>query len=157
MNPIRVLAAVIAAFAVCGAAQADDATSGVGKWRWNGAASHYETGEYATEQTMEIRRNDADGISVAQTVTQKDGSTFDWSIDSPYDDKMRPGSKWMAFAFARISDHQFKDRYRMLGEDKVGGETFTISPKRIVIRGSWHKPGQDAKKYSYVEVWDRIE
>jgi hypothetical protein len=150
------LIAAAGLFGLSGAACAEPGT-GVGKWRWNGAESHYESGTYAKEQVMEITRIDASGIAVSQTVTLVDGKTFDWSIDSPWDNTMRKGSRWMSFAFARISDHEFKDRYRMAEGGQVGGETFTISPNRIVIRGSSHQAGHDDKKFHYVEIWDRIE
>src|ERR1700744_1413810 len=87
---------------------------GVGKYVWNKAESHYEAGFYATEQTMIIHKNDKTGINVEQTVTPTGGGkTFSWHIDAPYDDQMRHGSQWMSFAFTRISDNQFHDRYIM--------------------------------------------
>jgi hypothetical protein len=146
---------IIAAAAVClsGSAYAVDGV-GVGKYVWNKAASHYEAGYYATEQTMTITRNDKNGIAVSQTVTPVGGKTFTWSIDAPYDDKMRHGSQWMSFAFSRISDNQFHDRYIMDDTKEEGAETYTITDKKLTIEGSSVHNG---KKMSYVEVWDKVE
>jgi len=87
-------------------------------------------------------------------VTLKTGKTFNWSIDAPYDNKMRHASEWMSFAFSRISKSQFHDRYKMDADGQVGAETFTITPDRITIKGSSIQKG---KKMPYVEVWDRVE
>ncbi len=83
---------------------------------------------YTLRQTMEIIKNDKTGIAVSQEVTPLDGKTFSWHIDAPYDDKMRPGSQWMSFAFSRISDNQFHDRYKMNDSGIEGAETYTITP-----------------------------
>jgi hypothetical protein len=127
---------------------------GVGKYVWNKAESHYEAGFYATEQTMTITKNDKTGIAVSQTVTPVNGKPFTWSIDAPYDDKMRHGSQWMSFAFSRISDNQFHDRYIMDDTKEEGAETYTITDKKLTIEGSSVHNG---KKMSYVEVWDKVE
>jgi hypothetical protein len=91
---------------------------------------------------------------VSQHVTLKDGKTFDWSIDAPYDDKMRHASQWMSFAFSRLNAHQFHDRYIMDADHQKGAETFTITPDRITIKGSSVQKG---KTMPYVEVWDHVE
>jgi len=135
------------------AAKAEDGI-GVGKWKWNPTESHYATGAYATEQTMEIKRNDKNGIAVSQVVTPLDGKTFSWSIDAPYDDKMRHASQWMSFAFSRISDNSFHDRYIMDADGQQGEETFTITDKKLTIVGASIQKGE---KKPYVEVWDRVE
>jgi hypothetical protein len=128
---------------------------GVGKYVWNKAESHYEAGFYATEQTMIIHKNDATGIDVEQTVTPVGGGkAFNWHIDAPYDDRMRHGSQWMSFAFTRISDSQFHDRYIMDDTKEEGAETFTIKGKKLILEGSSVHNG---KKMSYVEVWDKVE
>jgi hypothetical protein len=128
---------------------------GVGKYVWNKAESHYEAGFYATEQTMIIHKNDATGINVEQTVTPVGGGkTFSWHIDAPYDDQMRHGSQWMSFAFTRISDNQFHDRYIMDDTKEEGAETFTIKDKKLILEGSSVHNG---KKMTYVEVWDKVE
>ena len=128
---------------------------GVGKYVWNKAESHYEAGFYATEQTMIIHKNDKTGINVEQTVTPVGGGkTFSWHIDAPYDDKMRHGSQWMQFAFSRISDNQFHDRYKMNDSGIEGAETYTITPKRLTIEGAAMIKG---KSEPYVEVWDRVD
>jgi len=127
---------------------------GVGKYVWNAKESHYSTGAYTTEQTMEIKKNDKDGIAVSQVVTPLDGKTFSWHIEAPYDDKMRPGSQWMSFAFSRISDNQFHDRYRMNDSGIEGEETYTITAKKLTIEGAAMIKG---KKEPYVEVWDKVE
>lgn len=150
--PTIVATFCFAASAIAIDARADDGV-GVGKWRWNAAESHYTTGNYATEQTMEITRNDKKGIAVSQVVTPIDGKTFSWSIEAPYDDKMRHASTWMSFAFKRISDNSFHDRY-VMNDGKRGEETFTISPQKLVIKGNYFHGG---KKLPYVEVWDRVE
>jgi hypothetical protein len=127
---------------------------GVGKYVWNKDASHYEAGYYASAQTMVISRNDKNGLAVSQTVTPVGGKTFSWKIDAPYDDKMRHGSQWMSFAFSRISDNQFHDRYIMDDTKEEGAETYTITDKRLTIEGSSVHNG---KKMSYLEVWDKVE
>jgi hypothetical protein len=132
---------------------ADPANPGVGKWRWSEAASHYSTGAYAKEQTMIITRNDKAGIAVSQIVTLKDGKTFEWSIDAPYDNKMRHASTWMSFAFRRISGATFHDRYKVDSGER-GEETFFITPAKITIKGASIR---DGKKMPYVEIWDRVE
>jgi hypothetical protein len=132
---------------------ADPAANGVGKWRWSEAESHYMTGAYATEQTMIVSKNDKTGIAVSQVVTLKDGKTREWSIDAPYDNKMRHASEWIAFAFHRISDNRFHDRYRMDSGEK-GQETFFIQPDKITIKGA---SVRDGKTLPYIEVWNRIE
>ena len=48
-----ILSAVAATFGVATAAHAEDGV-GVGKWRWSATESHYTTGVYAKEQTMEL-------------------------------------------------------------------------------------------------------
>lgn len=146
---------IIAAAALClsGSAYADGGV-GVGKYVWNKAESHYEAGFYATQQTMIIHKNDATGINVEQTVTPINGKTFSWHIDAPYDDVMRHGSQWMSFAFTRISDNQFHDRYIMDDTKEEGAETFTIKDKKLILEGSSVHNG---KKMSYVEVWDKVE
>jgi len=146
-----IVTAATAAICIAGAAHAEDGI-GVGKYRWNKKESHYEAGYYATEQTMVISKNNKDGLAVMQVVTPVDGKTFSWNIDAPYDDQMRPGSTWMSFAFSRISDNQFHDRYIMNDTGEKGAETFTITPKKLTIRGSSVHNG---KEMSYVEVWDR--
>jgi hypothetical protein len=148
-----ILPAIVASFGFAGVAHAADGP-GVGKWRWSAAESHYATGPYATEQTMEITRNDKDGIAVSQVVTPPDGKTFSWNIEAPYDNKMRKASAWMSFAFKRISDNQFHDRYVMNDSGMRGEETFTITPDKITIRGASITKG---KKQPYVEVWNRVE
>ncbi|MDB5395799.1 MAG: hypothetical protein JWM91_3305 [Rhodospirillales bacterium] len=148
-----ILSAIVAAFGFAGGAHAADGP-GVGKWRWSAAESHYATGAYATEQTMEITRNDKDGIAVSQVVTPPDGKTFSWNIEAPYDNKMRKASAWMSFAFKRISANQFHDRYVMNDSGMRGEETFTITPDKITIRGASVTKG---KKEPYVEVWSRVE
>jgi hypothetical protein len=152
---MRKLIVSAAAVALCaaGAARAEDGV-GVGKYRWNEKASHYESGVYATEQTMIIYKNTKNELSVMQVVTPVGGKTFSWSIDAPYDDQMRHGSTWMSFAFSRISDNEFHDRYIMDDTGEKGAETFTITPKRLTIRGSSVHNG---KEMSYVEVWDRVD
>ena len=75
-------------------------------------------------------------------------------IEAPYDDKMRPGSTWMSFAFSRISDNQFHDRYKMNDSGIEGAETYTITPKRLTIEGAAMIKG---KSEPYVEVWDRVD
>ena len=127
---------------------------GVGKYVWNAKESHYSTGAYTKEQTMEITKNDKTGIAVSQVVTPLDGKTFSWHIDAPYDDQMRHGSQWMSFAFTRISDNQFHDRYKMNDTGVEGEETYTITPKRLTIEGAAVIKG---KKEPYVEVWDRVD
>jgi hypothetical protein len=127
---------------------------GVGKYVWNAKESHYSTGVYTTQQTMEITKNDKDGIAVLQVVTPLDGKTFTWHIEAPYDDKMRHASQWMSFAFSRISDNQFHDRYIMNDSGIEGAETYTITPKKLTIEGAAIING---KNEPYVEVWDRVE
>ncbi|WP_157219807.1 hypothetical protein [Flavisphingomonas formosensis] len=127
---------------------------GVGKWIWSAEESHYETGHYATHQTMEITRNDDRGIAVSQQVTLTDGKSFSWNIDAPYDDKMRPASSWMSFAFSRISPTEFRDRYVMNDTGVKGEEVFTITPRKITIKGHSFMNG---KQQDYVEVWNRVE
>lgn len=149
-----ILSAVAATFCIAGYAHAADGP-GVGKWHWSATESHYTTGTYATEQTMEITRNDKDGIAVSQTVTPADGGkTFSWNIEAPYDNKMRKASTWMSFAFRRISDTSFHDRYIMNDSGMRGEETFTITPDKITIRGASVTKG---KKEPYVEVWNRVQ
>ena len=148
-----ILPAIAVAFAITGPAYAKDG-AGVGKWRWSASESHYSTGAYTTEQTMEITRNDKHGIAVSQVVTPLDGKTFSWNIEAPYDNKMRHASQWMSFAFSRISDTQFHDRYVMNADGMRGEETFTITPDKITIRGYSITKG---KKSPYVEVWDHVE
>ena len=138
---------------LAGTAHATDGV-GVGKYVWSATESHYESGTYASEQTMEITKNDKTGIAVSQVVTPKEGKTFSWSIDAPYDNKMRKASTWMSFAFSRISDNQFHDRYIMNDTGEKGAETFTIEPKKLTIRGSSIHEG---KKMSYVEIWNRVD
>jgi len=151
MGKLMMSAAIVtAAFAV----QAHAEGVGVGKYVWNAKESHYSTGAYTTQQTMEITKNDKDGIAVSQVVTPLDGKTFSWHIEAPYDDKMRPGSQWMSFAFSRISDNQFHDRYKMNDSGIEGEETYTITPKKVTIEGAAIIKG---KKEPYVEVWDRVE
>lgn len=133
-------------------AQAGD-NDWVGSYRWNAKASHYKSGAYATEQTMEITRVDANSIAVSQTVTLADGKTFSWNIDSPLDDTLRHASTWMSFAFKRVSGGAIHNRYKM-DDGQEGEETFTASPTQIVIKGHSFK---DGKKQPYVEVWDRVE
>ncbi len=132
---------------------ADPAANGIGKWRWSEAESRYAGGAYAKEQTMIITRNDKSGIAVSQVVTLKDGKTFEWSIDAPYDNKMRHASQWLGFAFRRISDTQFHDRYRMDSGEK-GQEVFNIAPDTITIKG-WSV--RNGKKLPYTEIWNRIQ
>jgi len=147
----RILMAALAAMFGVGAAQAADGP-GVGKWVWSAAESHYESGHYATRQTMEITRNDERGIAVSQEVTLTNGKTFRWNIDAPYDDKMRPASTWMSFAFSRVSPTVFRDRYVMNDTGVRGEETFTIMPRKIRIEGHSFLNG---KRQNYVEVWNR--
>jgi len=157
MRNLILAAAALALLAVPALADKPDAAAlkaGIGKWRWSEAESNYSSGVYATEQTMTITKNDMTGITVSQHVSLKDGKTFDWSIDAPYDDKMRHASQWMSFAFSRINDHQFHDRYIMDADGQKGAETFTITPDRITIKGS---SIQNGKEMPYVEVWDRVE
>lgn len=149
----RIFLAVPAAMAGIGAAHAADGP-GVGKWVWSAAESHYESGHYAIRQTMEITRNDSRGIAVSQDVTLKDGKTFHWTIDAPYDDKMRPASTWMSFAFSRLSPTMFRDRYVMNDTGVTGEETFAIAPEKITITGHSIMNG---KRQNYVEVWNRRE
>lgn len=149
----KLILTMLAGSCLAFAAQAADGP-GVGKWRWSATESHYESGTYATEQTMEITRNDEKGIAVSQVVTPPNGKTFSWNIEAPYDDTMRKASTWMSFAFKRISDTQFHDRYIMNDSGMKGEETFTITPTKITIEGhSWDK----GKKQTYVEVWNRVE
>lgn len=131
-----------------------EANIGVGKWVWNAKESHYTEGAYAKEQTMEIKRLDKNGITVSQNVTLVDGKNFTWSIDAPFDDQMRHGSQWMSFAFTRISDSQFHDRYIMDADGKTGEETFTIKGRKLILEGA---AIVDGKKMPYVEVWDRAD
>jgi hypothetical protein len=132
----------------------DQIKAGIGKWVWSESESHYTSGVYAKEQTMTITKNDATGITVSQHVSLKDGKTFDWHIDAPYDDQMRHASQWMSFAFSRLSDSQFHDRYKMDADGEEGAETFTITPTRLTIKGSSMHQGKDMP---YIEVWDRVE
>jgi hypothetical protein len=148
-----ILAAFAATIGFVGTAHAADGP-GVGKWVWSAKESHYPNGAYATEQTMEITRNDKDGIAVSQVVTPPDGKTFSWNIEAPYDNKMRKASAWMSFAFKRISANQFHDRYVMNDSGVKGEETFTIEPDKITIRGASNATG---KRESYVEVWNRVK
>jgi len=67
---------------------------------------------------------------------------------------MRHASQWMSFAFSRISDSQFHDRYTMDADGEAGAETFTITPTRLTIKGSSMHQGKDMP---YTEVWDRVE
>ena len=152
---IRTLLAATAALTLVAFAPAHAKDGvGVGKYKWNPTESHYETGAYATEQTMEITRNDKNGIAVSQVVSPIGGKTFSWNIDAPYDDKMRHASQWMSFAFSRISDNSFHDRYIMDADGEQGEETFVITDKKLTITGaSMHK----GEKKSYVEVWDRVD
>jgi len=142
-----------ATICVAGLAHAQDGV-GVGKYRWNAKESHYSTGAYTTEQTMEITKNDKAGIAVSQVVTPLDGKTFSWNIDAPYDNKMRHASQWMSFAFSRISANQFHDRYIMSDSGIRGAETYTITPNKLTIRGAAVIKG---KKQPYVEIWDRVQ
>lgn len=146
--------AVATALAAVPAVAAAEASIGVGKWVWNAKESHYSEGAYAKEQTMEIKRLDKDGIAVSQNVTLVDGKNFTWSIDAPFDDQMRHGSQWMSFAFSRISDTQFHDRYIMDADGKTGEETFTIKGRKLILEGASLR---DGKKMPYVEVWDRVD
>ena len=148
-----IMPAAIAAAAFAVQAHAGEGV-GVGKYVWNAKESHYSTGAYTTQQTMEITKNDKDGIAVSQVVTPVDGKTFSWHIEAPYDDKMRPASQWMSFAFSRISENQFHDRYRMNDSGIEGAETYTITPKKLTIEGAAIVNG---KKEPYVEVWDRVD
>jgi hypothetical protein len=148
-----ILSVAIAAAACAVQAHAEKGV-GVGKYVWNAKESHYSTGNYTTQQTMEISKNDSTGIAVSQVVTPLDGKTFSWHIEAPYDDVMRPGSTWMSFAFRRISDNQFHDRYRMNDSGIEGEETYTITDKKLTIEGAAVIKG---KKEPYVEVWDRVE
>jgi len=148
-----IMTAAIATVAFAAQAHADKGV-GVGKYVWNAKESHYSTGNYTTEQTMEIKKNDKDGIAVSQVVTPLDGKTFSWHIEAPYDDVMRPGSTWMSFAFRRISDNQFHDRYKMNDSGIEGEETYTITDKKLTIEGAAIIKG---KKEPYVEVWDKVE
>jgi hypothetical protein len=148
-----ILAATSAMLAIAAQAHAEDGV-GVGKYRWNATESHYSTGAYTTEQTMEITKNDKTGIAVSQVVTPLDGKTFSWNIEAPYDNKMRHASTWMSFAFSRIADNKFHDRYIMGDSGVRGAETYTITPKKLTIVGAAIIKG---KKEPYVEVWDRID
>ena len=148
-----IMTAAIATVAFAAQAHADKGV-GVGKYVWNAKESHYSTGNYTTQQTMEITKNDKDGIAVSQVVTPLDGKTFSWHIEAPYDDVMRPGSTWMSFAFRRISDNQFHDRYKMNDSGIEGEETYTITDKKLTIEGAAIIKG---KKEPYVEVWDKVE
>jgi hypothetical protein len=148
-----VLSAMMATAAFAVQAHAENGV-GIGKYVWNAKESHYSTGAYTTQQTMEITKNDSSGIAVSQVVTPLDGKTFTWHIEAPYDDKMRPASSWMSFAFSRISANQFHDRYRMNDTGVEGAETYTITPKKLTIEGAAVING---KKEPYVEVWDRVE
>lgn len=145
---------VAVALALGPSAAVAEANIGVGKWVWNAKESHYTEGAYAKAQTMEIKRLDKDGISVSQNVTLVDGKNFTWSIDAPFDDQMRHGSQWMSFAFTRISDTQFHDRYVMDADGKQGEETFTIKGRKLVLEGA---AIVDGKKMPYVEIWDRVD
>ena len=118
-----ILTAAAAVLALAAQARAEGGV-GVGKYVWNKAESHYEAGYYATEQTMIIHKNDKTGIAVSQTVTPINGKTFSWHIDAPYDDKMRHGSQWMSFAFSRLVDNKFHNRYIMDDTKEEGAETF---------------------------------
>jgi hypothetical protein len=150
----KLVLAAAATVSLCATAHAADGV-GVGKYVWNKTESHYEAGFYATQQTMIIHKNDANGIDVEQTVTPVGGGkTFSWHIDAPYDDQMRHGSQWMSFAFTRISDNQFHDRYIMDDTKEEGAETFTIKGNKLILEGSSVHNG---KKMSYVEVWDKVE
>jgi hypothetical protein len=60
----------------------------------------------------------------------------------------------MSFAFRRISDNQFHDRYRMNDSGIEGEETYTITDKKLTIEGAAIIKG---KKEPYVEVWDKVE
>jgi hypothetical protein len=60
----------------------------------------------------------------------------------------------MSFAFTRISDNQFHDRYIMHDTKEEGAETFTIKDKKLILEGSSVHNG---KKMTYVEVWDKVE
>src|ERR1700761_7050372 len=148
-----IIAAAAATFAIAAQAHAEDGI-GVGKYVWNAKESHYSTGAYTTEQTMEITKNGKDGIAVSQVGPPLDGKTFSWHIEAPYDDQMRPGSQWMSFAFRRISDNQFHDRYKMNDSGIEGEETYTITAKKLTIEGAAVIKG---KKEPYVEVWDKVE
>jgi hypothetical protein len=148
-----IVSGAVATIAFAAQAHADKGV-GVGKYVWNAKESHYSTGAYTTQQTMEITKNDSTGIAVSQVVTPLDGKTFSWHIEAPYDDKMRPGSQWMSFAFSRISDNQFHDRYRMNDSGIEGEETYTTTDKKLTIEGAAVIKG---KKEPYVEVWDRVE
>jgi hypothetical protein len=148
-----ILAAASATLTFAAHAYAEDGV-GVGKYVWNAKESHYSTGAYTLRQTMEITRNDKTGIAVSQEVTPLDGKTFSWHIDAPYDDQMRHGSQWMQFAFSRISDNQFHDRYIMNDSGIEGAETYTITPKRLTIEGAAMIKG---KREPYVEIWERVE
>lgn len=149
----KILLSVIGLVAFVAVGARAETITAVGKWRWNPAESHYDHGAYATEQTMEITKLDKTGITVSQVVTLKDGKTFNWTTDAPFDDKMRHASTWMSFAFSRISDTQFHDRY-VMDDGQEGEETFTVEAKRITIRGASTHEG---KKQPYVEVWDRVD
>ena len=148
-----IMSAAVATIAFAAQAHAEKGV-GIGKYVWNAKESHYSTGAYTTQQTMEITKNDKDGIAVSQVVTPLDGKTFSWHIEAPYDDKMRAASQWMSFAFSRISENQFHDRYRMNDTGVEGAETYTITDKKITIEGAATING---KKEPYVEVWDRVE
>ncbi len=140
------LSAAVAALMIAAPASGDTAMTpdqikaGIGNWRWSESESNYS--------------NDKSGIIVSQHVTLKDGKAFDWHIDAPWDDQMRHASTWMSFAFSRISDSQFHDRYKMDTDGEEGAETFTITPTRLTIKGSSMHQGKDMP---YVEVWDRVE
>ena len=77
-----ILTAAAATLAIAVQAHAEDGV-GVGKYVWNAKESHYSTGAYTKEQTMEITKNDKTGIAVSQVVTPLDGKTFSWHIDAP--------------------------------------------------------------------------
>lgn len=157
---MRKIVLLAAAIAVAGPALAEtkrtpeELKAGIGKWVWSEKELNYSTGVYAKEQTMIITKNDPTGLSVSQHVVLKDGKAFDWHIDAPWDDQMRHASTWMSFAFSRISDTEFHDRYKMDVDGEEGAETFTITPTRLTIRGSSLHQG---KQMPYVEVWDRVE
>ena len=147
-------AALLSATASAETLTPDQIKAGIGKWRWSESESNYSTGSYAKEQTMVITKNDKTGITVSQHVELKDGKTFDWHIDAPWDDQMRHASTWMSFAFSRLSDTEFHDRYKMDADGEEGAETFTITPTRLTIKGSSLHGG---KQMPYTEVWDRVE
>ena len=148
-----ILSAAATVLAIAAQAHAQDG-AGVGKYVWNKAESHYEAGYYATEQTMVISKIDKDGLAVAQTVTPINGKTFSWHLEAPFDDKMRHASQWMSFAFSRLGENKFHNRYIMDDTKEEGAETYTIVGKKLTIEGS---SVHDGKKMSYVEVWDKVE